>query len=146
MEIASHIELTQDPLPKGTVGGKVPETRKDHLGPLNFPSSLGLNVWLSLKSPWISEKLYLLILVHALWKHLAPRDLGDETEQNCPKHKALFTWHWGKEHEWRGRCSERGFLQCQSVMGSLQAKRKVWVCQVSPFSGYGGLDPQALFL
>lgn len=27
MEIASHIELIQDPFPKGTVGGKVSETK-----------------------------------------------------------------------------------------------------------------------
>lgn len=36
MEIVSHIELIQDPFPKGTVGGKVPETLKGHPGPLNF--------------------------------------------------------------------------------------------------------------
>lgn len=35
MEIASHIELTQDPFPKGTPGVKAPETPKGHPG-LNF--------------------------------------------------------------------------------------------------------------
>lgn len=44
-----------------------------------------------------------------------------------------------------GRCSEREFLQCQNMMGSLQTNMKVWVCQVSPVSGYGGLDTQVLF-
>lgn len=101
MEIASHTEPIQDPFPKGTVGGKLPETPKGHSGPLKFLSSPGLDTGLRQSLEPLD-----------LWKATSTHPCSCLVEAPCPKkplrwniaetskHKALFTWHWGKKQEW----------------------------------------------
>lgn len=143
MEIASHIELTQDPFPKGTPGVKAPETPKGHPG-LNFfqswpqysiesvsraPGPLKSWIYSSLSTPCRST------LSQGSSKMKCSRNF------QSIKH---YLHGAGERSRNAGGDAVKGVFTMPNMMGSLQTKVKVWVCQVSPGSGYGGLDPLAL--